>query len=128
MRLPEAPRRPARESIIPMINVVFLLLIFFLMTAEIAPPQPFAVTPPRASAAAPAARGVTLYISAGGQVGFRDRTGPAALALLSGQLAAGPQPVLVRADAHAPAAALARLMPRLAALGAGDIRLVTVPQ
>ena len=89
MRLPEAPRRPARESIIPMINVVFLLLIFFLMTAEIAPPQPFAVTPPRASTAAPAARGVTLYISAGGQVGFRDRTGPAALALLSGQLAAG---------------------------------------
>ncbi|MGR3522560.1 MAG: biopolymer transporter ExbD, partial [Paracoccus sp. (in: a-proteobacteria)] len=29
-----------------MINVVFLLLIFFLLTAQIAPAPPFDVTPP----------------------------------------------------------------------------------
>lgn len=39
-------RRPRAESIVPMINVVFLLLIFFLMTAQIAPPDPFEVAPP----------------------------------------------------------------------------------
>ena len=31
------PRTPA-ENVIPMINVVFLLLVFFLITARIAPP------------------------------------------------------------------------------------------
>ncbi|TMV56360.1 biopolymer transporter ExbD, partial [Thioclava sp. BHET1] len=30
MRFAEPPRKPRTESIVPMINVVFLLLIFFL--------------------------------------------------------------------------------------------------
>lgn len=34
--LPQRRSRP--ESVVPMINIVFLLLIFFLMTAQIAPP------------------------------------------------------------------------------------------
>ena len=36
MNLGQSTRRPARESVVPMINVVFLLLIFFLMSAQIA--------------------------------------------------------------------------------------------
>ena len=39
------PHTP-RESVVPMINVVFLLLIFFLMTAQITAPTPVEVTPP----------------------------------------------------------------------------------
>ncbi|MFC2969869.1 biopolymer transporter ExbD [Acidimangrovimonas pyrenivorans] len=128
MRIPEPPRRRPAESIIPMINVVFLLLIFFLMTAEIAPPEPFPVTPPSSSAQTPAERGLTLYLGPDGRPGFEDATGDAALARLAARAAEAPGPLLIRADAAAPAAALARLMPRLATLGLSDIRLVTVPQ
>ena len=39
---PDAARAPTRDSTVPMINIVFLLLIFFLITAQIAPPAPFA--------------------------------------------------------------------------------------
>ena len=53
------PRRP-RESAVPMINIVFLLLIFFLMTATIAPPAPFAVTPPAAERAGETGAGPVL--------------------------------------------------------------------
>ena len=128
MRFDAPPRRPAAESIIPMINVVFLLLIFFLMTAEIAPPEPFPVTLPASAADTPAPRGLTLFLGPDGTPGFEDATGPAALARLGERLAAAPGPLRIRADAAAPAAALAALMPRLAALGVTDLRLVTVPR
>ena len=50
---PRRPARPARENIVPMINVVFLLLVFFVMTAQIAPPDPFDIAPPEAGDAPP---------------------------------------------------------------------------
>ncbi|UWQ74064.1 biopolymer transporter ExbD [Leisingera sp. M658] len=34
-------------SLAPMINVVFLLLIFFLLTLQIAPRAPLSIAPPR---------------------------------------------------------------------------------
>ncbi|MEM1152412.1 MAG: biopolymer transporter ExbD, partial [Pseudomonadota bacterium] len=37
MRLRAPDRKRRAENYVPMINVVFLLLIFFLMTAQIAP-------------------------------------------------------------------------------------------
>ena len=45
MQIDMPKRRPRGESIIPMINVVFLLLIFFLLTAQIAPADPAAGIP-----------------------------------------------------------------------------------
>ena len=41
MRFASPPRRSPPESVVPMINVVFLLLIFFLISAQISPPDPF---------------------------------------------------------------------------------------
>ncbi|WP_201150810.1 ExbD/TolR family protein [Rhodovulum sulfidophilum] len=57
------------ESIVPMINVVFLLLIFFLMSARLVPPAPFEAEPPRADGAEPAA-GEMLHLSASGDLAF----------------------------------------------------------
>ncbi|THD75789.1 biopolymer transporter ExbD [Thalassobius vesicularis] len=125
MQFARPPRKPRSESIVPMINVVFLLLIFFLMTAQIAPPEPFAVTPPETSSADPADGGLTLYISDQGQLAFRDARDQAALTALSAALTPD-APVQVRADARAPATALARLLPQLAALGLTQVQLITV--
>ncbi len=132
-----AARRPG-ETILPMINVVFLLLIFFLISARLTPPEPFPVAPPVAAAEAPAESAFTLYLGADGGIGYRDRTGiDAPVAALAADLGAhctpacadGARPTLsVRADAAAPAAALARLLPRLGGLGFAQVDLVVAGQ
>ena len=115
------PRRPRGESIVPMINVVFLLLIFFLMTATIAPPDPFGATPPEARAAESAQRSETLHVGPDGALAFGDLRGDAALAAIPADA-----PLLVRADASLPASDLAGILARLAEAGVADVRLVAV--
>lgn len=138
MRFIEPPRRHPPESVVPMINVVFLLLIFFLMTAQIAPPEPFPVEPPAARDGAPTEGEFTLYLGPDGALAFRDAIGQeAALAALGAELevycAAGgcsdevpPPPVILRADEAVPGAAVAALLPRLGGLGFAAVQLVTV--
>jgi biopolymer transport protein ExbD len=118
-----APRRPARqprENIVPMINVVFLLLVFFVMTTQIAPPDPFDIAPPEAGDAPPPDAPDILFVAADGQLARAGLTGDAAL----GGIVAG-QALTLRADRALPAPDLARLLARLAALGVTDVALVT---
>lgn len=111
-------RRRTAESIVPMINIVFLLLIFLLLTARIAPPAPFELTLPEAGAAPEPQGPAHLLIAADGTLALGALRGAAALAAIP------PGATLyVSADAALPAETLARLLPRLAA--AGEIRLVT---
>lgn len=124
MDLPHTPRRPARESVVPMINVVFLLLIFFLMTAQIAPPEPFEVTPPDSRAESPAEGRRILFISADGELALGALRGEAVFAGL-GYLGEA-EPLMIRADKAVDAAQIAALLPRLAAQGVRRIKLVSV--
>ena len=139
MRFDPPQRRRPGENLVPMINVVFLLLIFFLMTAQIAPPEPFAVDPPVSASGNPGEGEFTLYLDAGGRLGFRDHLGEEpALAALAAALerhcaaagcSGGALPaVILRADADVPAARLAQLMPGIGAVGFVQVQLVTVPQ
>lgn len=118
-----APRPVPEAGIVPMINVVFLLLVFFLMSARIAPPDPFPLTPPEAVAAAADLPADTLFVAADGTLAYEDARGEAAIAALSGR---GDAPLAIRADARLPAGELAALLPRLADAGVGRIALVTV--
>jgi biopolymer transport protein ExbD len=102
-----------------MINVVFLLLVFLLITAEMAPPLPLQVTPPKADAEAMAPGDAVLHLAADGTLAMGGLRGEAALAALPPGGA-----LTLRADAGLPAATLAALMPRLA-IGR-EVRLVTV--
>jgi biopolymer transport protein ExbD len=119
MRFVPPPTRERRESVVPMINVVFLLLVFLLVTAEMAPPPPLDVTPPVAPADPSAPAEVEIVVAADGTVAYGDLQGDAALAAV-------PQgaTLAIRADADLPGAALAALLPRLAA--AGRIEIVAV--
>mgnify|MGYP000215203178 FL=1 len=120
--VPPRPRRAAREPVVPMINVVFLLLIFFLMTAQIVPPAPFDLSLPNASGDEDTGQ-TALYISADGEIAFDAARGDAALA----QAVAATQDVPLRlyADANLPAATLAQLLTQLATLGASQVEIVT---
>lgn len=124
-------RRPRGESVVPMINVVFLLLVFFLMTSRLAPPEPFEVTPPRAEQGEDGETAPVLYVSASGEIGFEDARGPAAIAALAAELqgtSGSPQVPRLRADADVRAADVARLLKDLAAAGVADIALVVGQQ
>ncbi|MBY6057969.1 biopolymer transporter ExbD [Leisingera daeponensis] len=123
MDLTDPPRRPRGESIVPMINVVFLLLIFFLMTSRLAQPDPFDVTPPdAASETAPEAEPV-LYIGADGRMHFDGAEGEAALARLAAASAGHPG-LQLRADARLEAKILARILRQLAEAGLARAELV----
>lgn len=139
MQFTTLPRRKPPESIVPMINVVFLLLIFFLMTAQISAPEPFEVTPPDAVNQSEMAEGeFTLYLSAEGELAFHDAIGErAALAALDAERGAfcatdgcsDEMPVLVlRADGAVSAERLAALMPQIGQAGFATVQLVTSPQ
>ncbi|MFN6978200.1 MAG: ExbD/TolR family protein, partial [Gemmobacter sp.] len=66
MRFPDPPRRAAPEPLLGLINVIFLLLIFVLVVAQLAPPDAVPVTPPRAPAGAAVTGGVTVLVGADG--------------------------------------------------------------
>jgi len=126
----DAPRRSRDRdaSIVPMINVVFLLLIFFLMTAQIAPPDPVRVTPPEGEAGVQAAARDAIYLDAGGTLALAGARGPQAVIAALRARDEPRAPILIRADARAPARDLARIMARLSALELRGIALVTVPR
>lgn len=127
MDLTDPPRRPRAESIVPMINVVFLLLIFFLMTSRLAQPEPFEVTPPEAALDTEAKAQAVLYIDAEGQMHFDGAAGEAGIARLAGS-STGTPVVQLRADAGLEAAALARILRQLTAAGLSRAELVVRPQ
>lgn len=116
-------RRRPREAVVPMINVVFLLLIFFLMTASIAPPSPFDLSLPEAGGGEEAAGGDALYMDARGTLAFGGLRGDAALRAAANL--AGTGALEIRADRDARASDVAGVLSRLHALGVADTRLVT---
>lgn len=122
-----SPRRPRAESIVPMINVVFLLLIFFLMTSQLAPPEPFEVEAPNAADGTDAQADLILYIDAAGAMHFDGTSGDAAIAALSAQM--GETDVaLLRADAALEASTLANILQQLGAAGVARVEIAVIPQ
>ncbi len=125
MRFNPPIRRPLRENVLPMINIVFLLLIFFLMTAQIAPPDPVDITLPDSAATDPLPdQARPAWLGADGVLRVQEATGADALA----RLADRPGPVTLRADADLPAAALARLLAEMHAAGIVEVNLVTIAE
>ncbi len=143
MQFTDPAPRHGNLTLLPMINVVFLLLVFFLLAGEMRPAEPFAVQPPEAAKGAPSSGGLVLAISAEGRLGFAAVTGaddsPAAdapvLAALEAALAqwcagadcaANPPALVLRADRGLEAGRVARLLPVLAGRGFGRVELAAV--
>jgi len=130
MRLQRPRRREMPENTIPLINVVFLLLIFFMLAGRLSQPEPFGVTPPRsASEEQPGEQETVVYVNADGTVAL----GRAKLALdeLPGALKAArgdsEKPVRLKADANADANRVIRVMESLKAAGITRVVVLTKP-
>jgi biopolymer transport protein ExbD len=141
MRLPDPapPRRP--EALLPMIDVVFFLIVFFMMVSTFSAPEPFAVDAPQSATPDPASGEFGLWLSAAGVTGFVGPAGvvqgDAALVALAQardahcagvDCAAQPPVLLLHADAAAPGGSLASVMARLGQAGFANVTLVTVAE
>lgn len=123
-------RRGDDESnLIPLINVVFLLLIFFMLAGRLARPDPAGLTPPESGNTETVAAGWVLLIDAAGQFTADDEP------LDATNLAAWVQtrlhdpatgPLQVKADARLKAAQLITVLERLRAAGVEELQLLTV--
>lgn len=127
-------------TLLPMINVVFLLVIFFLLAGELRPADPLAVAPPEIAAGDQPGGWLSLSVAEDGRLGFGNTVGEdagprsddmviAALVSARAGLCAGadctlaPPGLILRADRKLDAARVARLLPVLAQIGFSDIRI-----
>lgn len=105
-----------------MINVVFLLLIFFLLSASIAPQEALEVDPPAATTEIPAEITAPLLIAADGGLAYAGAQGEAVWPLLAARDPLDALPV--RADARLRAAELTSILSRVAATTAAPVSLI----
>lgn len=129
----EPPRpRNEEERVLPLINVVFLLLIFFMFAGRIAASDPFEVAPPRsASEGAVQRHDVLVLIDAEGRLALDGEImTKAALQEAVADRIAGSRQVRVRlkADGRAEAAGVVALMQTLRESGVERLKLLTVPE
>lgn len=126
--------RPKRddERLLPLINVVFLLLIFIMLAGRLATSDPFRIEPPRSrSDTAAQPRELTVLIGAGGRLALdgqvmgraQIRSAVATRASRDGSLR-----VLVRADGHAEAIRVIAVMELLREAGIENLNLLTLPE
>ncbi|MEW9921709.1 ExbD/TolR family protein [Marimonas sp. MJW-29] len=129
MKLSRPPARQAPETIIALIDVVFFLLVFFMLIGRMDATAPFDVTPPLAQTGTDMpAGGITLSVGESGAMAVDGMSSDAPLDAILPLIAEAPE-ALVRINAHH-AAELRHILPliaRLEAAGAQDVALVVTP-
>ncbi|MBL4802013.1 MAG: biopolymer transporter ExbD [Emcibacter sp.] len=120
-------RKPVRENIIPLINIVFLLLIFFMIAGHIERKSP--VQPPVSeSRVSEAIMEDILYLHADGNISWRNKiyTLEAFRTEISDEkiLAEGDK-LMIRADQNRMANDFLLVLEVLRSKGVRDVRLIT---
>lgn len=121
---PHEDRRPALEPMLPLINVVFLLLMFFMIAGQLAPG--YDVQAPESEAARDEEQRElpTLVIRKDGELSLNDQVvDPTSLAELLE--AHAEQPIRLVSDADIALDKLRQLLSQLRELGIHEVRLVT---
>lgn len=120
-------KRSSEENIIPLINIVFLLLVFFLLAGTLTPRPPFELqaVPAGESPHADVPEGA-LYISPSGAMFYQGRV--VRLAELEGAARAGHErskPLEILMDRRLKAETLFPVMETLARAGITKVRLLS---
>jgi biopolymer transport protein ExbD len=128
MKLRRPDKRSEAENTIPLINVVFLLLIFFMLAGKLGQQDPFPLTPPNSeSTRAPAERPATVYVAADGKTALGDEV--LSLNALEGvvreRLGDGAQVVRLKSDKAADANRVIEVMEVLRRAGVDRVTLLT---
>lgn len=126
------PPRPKNddERILPLINVVFLLLIFFILAGRLTAADPFPVMPPSSAAEGDVeANPVTVLVGSDGTLALdgQPMEEDAVYAGVRQRLQDQPEtPVRLKADGAAAATMIVRIVEKLREAGVERLRLLTV--
>ncbi len=127
---PEARGRDDHDRLIPMINVVFLLLTFFLMAGTLRVADSSGIEPPDAATSGKLERGnPVLTVTSDGEIALDGETVilDSAVASIGAMLQATPGLTLhIRADRDAPASIILPLLRALRDAGVEKLRLIAV--
>jgi len=132
MHFPDRRPDPTEERVLPLINVVFLLLIFFMLAGSLSVTEPFDIEPPASqsqSAHEPQARMILMArddrLALDNTVMPEDRL----LEVVAEHIRAHPEATItLKADARLPANRLVRFTQALHAAGVEKLRLLTLPE
>ncbi len=126
--LPGRPAARREPGLVPLTDIVFLLLLFFMLAGQVRPADVAAVLPPgSASEARPEGDRVELLVEADGTLWLgSDRVDLAALA--PALAARARKAVLVKADADLPVATLRAVLAELRGAGVREAALATRPR
>lgn len=125
------PRRRTTddERILPLINIVFLLLIFFMVSGQITASDPFVVKPPESQTDAVAGeRELVIHLGVDGQLALDGAqvSETEFEILLSKRLNFGkPETVWLKSDGQADTDQLISLMETMRDSGVEDLKLLT---
>lgn len=117
------------ERILPLINIVFLLLIFFMVAGQLAASDRFVIEPPSSvSESKPAGRvtvlvGTDQRLAVDGERVVMDMLSDTVSTMLDG---GSDRQVRVKADGRVPALRVVAIMEKLRDAGAEGIELLTV--
>tara|TARA_R110002126_G_C10490649_1_gene504118 strand:- start:22746 stop:23186 length:441 start_codon:yes stop_codon:yes gene_type:complete len=139
-KLPRPAVKPPRENTIALINIVFLMLIFFLIAGTIAPPLDNDVELIKSSDADPAEPPHALFITEEGALRFQGKSvTPESYIALAREQGIGTDSdngdpdatqevglsVKIAADGKLPATGLIAVIDQLKNAGAGKITIIT---
>ncbi|TVS00541.1 MAG: biopolymer transporter ExbD [Rhodospirillales bacterium] len=120
------------DRILPLINVVFLLLIFFMLAGRLAAPDPFDVVPPHSVSRGEAPpRHAMILIGADGRLALDGvvMAPPELQAAVADHMATdGTARVRLKADSRAEAVAVVAVMALLRDAGVEHLTLLTAPE
>lgn len=134
MQFSRRRRRPDNEDerILPLTNVIFLLLIFFMLVGHLANPDVLAIQPPHSVSSNPAERtGLLVQVNAEGLIALEgEPVSPRKLkARVEHYLAEHPsgKGIRLKADGLVDAARVVAVMRVLREAGVEQLRLLTIP-
>lgn len=124
-------REDAEDRILPLINIVFLLLIFFMVVGTISASDPFEIAPLRStSKGAPATEPVLVQIGPEGQLALNgalidEASLVQAVKALRAQT--DESDVRIKADINTDALMVVALLQKFRGVGVETVRLMTTP-
>ena len=132
MRIQPPRTKHDEERILPLINVVFLLLIFFMLAGRLAASDPFGIAPPASSSGTPAQnQEIVVFAAQDGRIALDgEMIDEAELksAVAKRMAGAGVPELYLRADGRASATRVVAIMETLREAGVERLHLLTVPR
>lgn len=135
MKFPRQHHRPNEdERILPLTNVIFLLIIFFMLAGQLSNPDAMAIQPPRSvSESAAQHNGLLVEVTSEGRIALNGKavTPEALKARVQDYLVKNSQQksvgIRLKADALVDAARVVAVMSLLRKAGVQRLRLLTLP-